>query len=182
VVPIFQEQIAKGGPITVTDPEMKRYFMTIPEATQLVIQAACLGQGGEIFILNMGEPVRIVDLAKDLIALSGLRPNEDIEIVYTGVRPGEKLFEELSTEEEHADSTRHPKIFVGRVTPRGWSDVTSALDELKITAESGDSDGVRLALKRMVPECVFDGPRARPRESKAPVTKGREMAKIPQEA
>ena len=161
VVPIFQEQIAKGGPITVTDPEMKRYFMTIPEATQLVIQAACLGRGGEIFILNMGEPVRIVDLAKDLITLSGLRPHEDIEIVYSGVRPGEKLFEELSTEDEHADSTRHPKIFVGRIRPHAWHDVSRGLDDLESAAASGDGHHVRAALKRMVPEYAFEAPRAR---------------------
>jgi FlaA1/EpsC-like NDP-sugar epimerase len=97
VIPIFRQQIAKGGPITVTDPNMQRYFMTIPEASQLVLQAGAMGDGGEIFILDMGEPVRIVDLARDLIILSGLRPGEDIEITFSGVRPGEKLVEELST-------------------------------------------------------------------------------------
>jgi FlaA1/EpsC-like NDP-sugar epimerase len=121
VIPIFNEQIEKGGPVTVTHPEMKRYFMTIPEACQLVMQAAALSTGGEIFILDMGEPVRIVDLAYDLIKLSGLVPHEDIEVRFTGIRPGEKLFEELSMESEGIEKTRHPKIFVGFVpVPRPW--------------------------------------------------------------
>jgi FlaA1/EpsC-like NDP-sugar epimerase len=119
VIPIFKEQIAAGGPVTVTHPEMKRYFMTIPEASQLVLQAGTMGNGGEIFILDMGEPVRIADLARDLISLSGLTPGEDVEIRYTGVRPGEKLFEELSVDAETADKTRHPKIFVGRARRPG---------------------------------------------------------------
>jgi FlaA1/EpsC-like NDP-sugar epimerase len=112
VIPIFQRQIAAGGPLTVTHPDMRRYFMTIPEAVQLVLQAGVLGQGGEVFVLDMGQPVRILDLATDLIKLSGLEPGRDIEIVYTGIRPGEKLNEELFLEGEDYQRTKHHKIFV----------------------------------------------------------------------
>ncbi len=152
VIPIFREQIAKGGPVTVTHPEMRRYFMTIPEASQLVLQAATMGRGGEIFILDMGEPVRIADLAEDLIRLSGLRPGDDIEIKFSGVRPGEKLFEELSVAEENADKTLHPKIFVGRLPTTPLDKLraqilgfTAVVDELSV-------DVVRERLCGVVPE------------------------------
>ncbi|MEP6911762.1 MAG: nucleoside-diphosphate sugar epimerase/dehydratase, partial [bacterium] len=115
VIPIFSEQIRKGGPVTVTHPEMTRYFMTIPEAAQLVLQAGAMGNGGEIFILDMGEPVLILDLAKAAITLSGLRPFADIDIVFTGMRSGEKLFEELELTEEQMSRTRNPKIFIGKI-------------------------------------------------------------------
>ena len=112
VVLLFKEQIARGGPVTVTHPEMKRYFMTIPEAVQLVIQAGALGKGGEIFVLDMGEPIRIVDLARDMIFLSGLKPDQDIKIEFTGIRPGEKLYEELFNDRENFSVTRHERIFI----------------------------------------------------------------------
>lgn len=114
VVPLFKKQIASGGPVTVTHPDMVRYFMTIPEAVQLVIQAGAMGKGGEIFVLDMGEPVKIMDLAKSLIKLSGFEPGKDIEIVITGMRPGEKLYEELLTAEEGVNATTHKRIFVAR--------------------------------------------------------------------
>jgi FlaA1/EpsC-like NDP-sugar epimerase len=176
VVPIFQEQIARGGPITVTDPEMKRYFMTIPEACQLVLQAGTMGRGGEIFVLDMGEPVKIVDLARDLIALSGLR-EEDIEIQFTGVRPGEKLFEELSLEGEGAERTRHPKVFIGRIKPHPWNDVMRGVEELERATASGDGERIREAFRALVPE--YQGARPAGRSGGTPIAQG-PIAEAPQ--
>src|SRR5690606_3798460 len=152
VIPIFRQQIASGGPVTVTHPDMRRYFMTIPEACQLVLQAGSMGEGGEIFVLDMGEPVKIVDLARDLIRLSGFRPDEDIAIEFTGMRPGEKLFEELSTDAEHADKTRHPKIFVGRREAAEWSAVQRHLEALEACLEQPTRDRVVAVLQDCVPE------------------------------
>ena len=151
VVPIFKEQIARGGPVTITDPEMKRYFMTIPEACQLVLQAGAMGRGGEIFVLDMGEPVKIIDLARDLIALSGLRV-DDIEIKVTGRRPGEKLFEELALEEEGAERTRHPKVYIGRIKPHPWDDVLRFIEELEMAASAPNPQTIREIFRRFVPE------------------------------
>jgi len=153
VVPIFREQIAKGGPVMVTDPEMRRYFMTIPEACQLVLQASALGEGGEIFVLDMGEPVKIVDLARDLIRLSGLREGEDIEIQFSGMRPGEKLFEEIATDAEQADKTAHPKIFVGRVRRPELDVVTAWLPEIRALTQDVSANALAF-LRRNVPEMI----------------------------
>ena len=157
VIPLFQEQIAAGGPVSVTHPDMKRYFMTIPEACQLILQAGAMGNGGEIFVLDMGEPVKIVDLARDLITLSGLVPGEDIEIKFTGIRPGEKLFEELATDDEHADKTKHPKIFVGKFRPHEQEVVRAGLDELHALSDGADREAIKQAFRKLVPEYV--GPR-----------------------
>jgi FlaA1/EpsC-like NDP-sugar epimerase len=152
VIPIFSEQIRQGGPVTVTHADMMRYFMTISEAAQLVIQACTMGRGGEIFILDMGEPVRILDLAKDLISLSGLRPYEDIDIVFTGIRPGEKLFEELETTGEEVSKTRHPKIFIGNIAAYPESALHQALGRLRLLCLNGAADELRLFLNRLLPE------------------------------
>jgi FlaA1/EpsC-like NDP-sugar epimerase len=156
VIPIFREQIAAGGPVTVTHPEMQRYFMTIPEASQLVLQAGAMGDGGEIFILDMGEPVRIADLARDLITLSGLTPGVDIDVKFTGMRPGEKLFEELSVDDENAEKTRHPKIFVGKFRPYQWEALQRQLRDLLAVADERPQD-VRKKFAEIVPEYRPDG-------------------------
>jgi FlaA1/EpsC-like NDP-sugar epimerase len=152
VIPIFKKQIAAGGPVTVTHPDMRRFFMTIPEACQLVLQAAAIGEGGQICVLDMGELVKIVDLARNLILLSGLRPDEDIKIEFTGMRPGEKLYEELSTLLEDTAPTAHEKIriFVGNGIPEG--DMVMWLDCLRAICERRDLGRLVVALKEIVPD------------------------------
>jgi FlaA1/EpsC-like NDP-sugar epimerase len=152
VVPIFKNQIARGGPVTVTHPEMKRYFMTIPEASQLVLQAATLGKGGEIFVLDMGEPVKIVELARELITLSGFRPGEDIEIVFTGTRPGEKLFEELSIEGEDMLPTKHPKIAAWKNILADRQTLYAGIEKLLSVAKTQDHQKIVTLIKELVPE------------------------------
>lgn len=151
VVPIFRQQIAKGGPVTVTHPEMQRYFMMIPEASQLVIQAGAMGKGGEIFVLDMGEPVKIVDLAKDMIRLSGLRVGDDIEISFTGIRPGEKLFEELHIGGETHVATKHSKIMVVQSQQTALDEITESLRRLAL-ARFHSNEQIVQQLKQVVPE------------------------------
>lgn len=152
VIPIFMDQIRKGGPVTVTDPNVIRYFMTIPEAAQLVLQAGCIGQGGEIFLLEMGDPVRILDLAEELVRLSGLSPHKDIDIVFTGLRPGEKLSEELLTAGEGIMETGHEKIRVAAPVALDPEEVRNGLDQLLLLAGNNDVRGLVQALQRLVVE------------------------------
>jgi FlaA1/EpsC-like NDP-sugar epimerase len=153
VVPIFKEQIAAGGPVTVTHPEMTRYFMTIPEASQLVLQAFSMGNGGEVFVLDMGEPVKIVDLARNLILLSGLQPDRDIKIQFSGVRPGEKIFEELNLKDECLIPTAHTKIksFVSHFDVDARR-IGARLRDLRRIVDMQDVSGLALILKELVPD------------------------------
>jgi FlaA1/EpsC-like NDP-sugar epimerase len=150
VIPLWRQQIAMGGPITVTHPEATRYFMLIPEAVQLIMQAGALGSGGEIFVLDMGKPVKILDLANDLIKFSGLRPGQDIEIKFIGLRPGEKLYEELLTAEEGLTKTVYEKIFVGRPQPMVASVLGDSLQRLFRGAKEDDESDIRQALHTLV--------------------------------
>jgi FlaA1/EpsC-like NDP-sugar epimerase len=151
VVPIFQKQIEAGGPVTVTHPEMRRYFMTIPEASQLVMQAGAIGKGGEVFVLDMGEPVKILDLASELIRRNGLIPDKDIAIRFSGIRPGEKLYEELARDDEQTRPTAHEMIRVWQLPRPTVEQVAEGLGRLAKASEGTTSDAVN-ALRWCVPE------------------------------
>jgi nucleoside-diphosphate-sugar epimerase len=157
VIPLFREQIARGGPVTVTHPEMRRYFMTIPEAAVLTLHAGAMGRGGEIFVLDMGEPVLILDLAKRMIELSGFRRAGEIDIEFTGMRPGEKLYEELQYGSEDTDKTRHPKIFVGKISGLPSNGLEAGLGRLRELAAGGSGDAIRAFLTSFLPEAQLDG-------------------------
>ncbi len=155
VIPIFQEQIKKGGPVTVTDPDMERYFMSIPEASQLILQAGSLGEGGEVFILDMGQPIKIIDIANELIRLSGYEPDLDIPIEFTGTRPGEKKIEELALPSEQLDATKHDKIFVLNdpdMTNETLENVISHVNDLKDGLSGRTANQVRSILSSILPE------------------------------
>ena len=151
VIPLFKKQIAEGGPVTVTHEEVIRYFMTIPEAVQLVIQAGAMARGGEVFVLDMGEPMKIIDLAKDLIRLSGFEPNVDMPIVITGLRPGEKLFEELLLDEEGISETKHDKIFIGQPIYTDYKLLLRSIEEANRIIKTGTDEDIKEYVKTMVP-------------------------------
>jgi len=152
VLPIFEQQLARGGPLTVTHPDARRFFMTIPEASRLVLQASAMGKGGEIFVLDMGEPIKITELAKNLIRLSGLEPDHEIKIAYTGLRPGEKLFEELSFEQEGIKPTAHEKIRVFDGGEVRFEQVRSWLEALSSAVDAKNVHQLIQTLQTMVPE------------------------------
>jgi FlaA1/EpsC-like NDP-sugar epimerase len=147
VIPKFEEQIANGGPVTVTDPAMKRYFMLIPEAVSLVVQAGAIGQGGELFVLDMGDPVSIAEMAEILIRLHGYEPGKDIPITYTGIRPGEKLFEELFYDPNTVQPTTHPKVFASALATDNVPEITALLKQ-----SINDPERAFPLLRAMVPE------------------------------
>lgn len=155
VVPKFREQIKRGGPVTVTHPDMTRFFMTIPEAAQLVLQAAGLGQNGAIYILDMGESIKIVDMAKDLIRLSGFEPETDIKIQFSGIRPGEKLYEEILTAEEGTNTTRHEKIYVARKSRLNDETFEALLQKLFECAHNGNKEKIQTTLKEIIPTYCY---------------------------
>jgi FlaA1/EpsC-like NDP-sugar epimerase len=152
VIPTFQKQIAAGGPVKVTHPDVERYFMTIPEAVGLVLQSAALGEGGEIFVLDMGKPVKIVDLARQLIELSGLKPGVDVEIQFTGLRPGEKMFEELSHDTENCVKTAHPEIMRFVCQPAAIKVIQEQLVEMNKGIDQADASQLKRLLNKAVPE------------------------------
>ncbi len=152
VIPIFEKQIAAGGPVTVTHPEMTRFFMTIPEACSLVLEASVMGQGGEIFVFDMGQQIRIADVAQKMIKLSGLEPGTDIDIVYTGLRPGEKMYEELFNDYELNQPTHHPRIMIARVKPQDFHTVSERLDQIERMVGKRDMRHIMWVIGQMVPE------------------------------
>ena len=152
VVPLFKEQISKGGPVTITHPEIIRYFMTIPEACQLVIEAGRMGRGGEIFLFDMGDPVKILDLAKKMIRLAGYTPDKEIKIKITGLRPGEKLFEELLSDKERTMQTHHEKIMIGKVYTDNYDLVDESISSIVSNARNNRIDSMIIAMKKLVPE------------------------------
>jgi FlaA1/EpsC-like NDP-sugar epimerase len=154
VIPLFKKQIEEGGPLTVTDPEVTRYFMTIPEAVQLVLEAGAMGNGGEIFVFDMGKSIKILDLARNMVKLMGLELDKDIEIKFTGLRPGEKLYEELLTSDENTTATHHPKILRAAVRKVSFEELSGEISLLIALFDRQDNASIVKKLKELVPEYI----------------------------
>jgi FlaA1/EpsC-like NDP-sugar epimerase len=154
VIQLFKKQLKNGGPLTITHPDVTRYFMTIPEASQLVLEAGMMGQGGEIFVFDMGKSVKIIDLAKNMIKLAGLELGKDINIVSKGLRPGEKLYEELLNDQENSMPTHHEKIMIGKVREYDFEEVNQKINELVALFETQDNDMIVAKMKELVPEYI----------------------------
>jgi FlaA1/EpsC-like NDP-sugar epimerase len=152
VIPLFKRQIERGGPVSVTHPEINRYFMSIEEAAQLILQAGAMGQGGEIFLLKMGKPIKIADMARQLIKLSGRIPDVEIKIKYTGLREGEKLYEELVTDGEGIVETGHEKIMVLRGVQEDYNRLLAGIEQLCEKANEHDTNGIKKIMQKIIPE------------------------------
>jgi FlaA1/EpsC-like NDP-sugar epimerase len=152
VIPLFKKQIEIGGPVTVTHPEVTRFFMTIPEACQLVLEAGTMGKGGEIFIFDMGKPVKIIDLARKMILLSGMQPGKDIEIVFSGLREGEKLYEELLNQSEDTIPTHHEKILIGKVEPYAYEEINRYIELFFDLVHDKNELKMVALMKELIPE------------------------------
>jgi FlaA1/EpsC-like NDP-sugar epimerase len=154
VIPRFKKQIAQGGPVTVTHPEITRFFMTIPEACQLVLEASSIGEGGEIFLFDMGKSIKIVDLAKKMIKLSGLTLGKDIQLIFTGLRPGEKLYEELLSNEENTMPTHHPQILIAKTRSYSFQLIQEQIYDLRKILSLHNNEAIILCMKKIVPEYI----------------------------
>jgi FlaA1/EpsC-like NDP-sugar epimerase len=154
VIPRFKKQIEEGGPITITHPDITRYFMTIPEACQLVLEAGCIGKGGEIYVFDMGKSVKIIDLARKMIKLSGLTEGRDIQLIYTGLRPGEKLYEELLADAENTMATHHPQILIGKVKEYDFEEIKEKINRLIRLFDAQNNIEIVALMKDIVPEYV----------------------------
>jgi len=178
VIPRFKKQIEERLPVTVTHPEVTRYFMTIPEACQLVLEAAAMGNGGEIFLFDMGKPVKIVDLARKMIKLSGLTLGKDIQIVFTGLRPGEKLYEELLANEENTLETHHPKILIAKVREYNFESISSQIRELIGLFDTQNNEVIVTKMKQMVPEFISSNSVFASLDQKQELSETKESAKL----
>jgi len=154
VIPLFKKQLNNGGPITVTHPEVTRFFMTIQEACQLVLEASSMGNGGEIYVFDMGKSIKIIDLAHKMIQLAGLKVNADIEVKFTGLRPGEKMFEETLNKNETTSKTHHPKILIGKVTNCNFNETIKIIDEIEQSVQAQENDKIVRFMKKIIPEFI----------------------------